>query len=325
MQKIWFWIKNARHVALPQSILPGIIAFILAAKEPSFSWLFGILALIAIALAHLSFNLFDDYFDFKKNDVQIRDKINSSGMRARIGKCNYLISGEATLAQLVRSATIFGILSLAIGIFFLIYWGWPILIFIFLLGFLGISYSAPPLQLSYRGLGEIVVGFLFGPVLMSGLYFAATGVVAPSVWFLSFPIGLLVSNILFTHDIMDFEADKKAGKRTLCVIIGNQKINLIISLFFIFVPYFIVLLGVILHYLPAIKLLSLLTLPHAIMLHYLLSRFIKEPEREFSPAWWMQPMELWKKIKEAGIDWFMIRWYLARNLLMLFSILVLFY
>ena len=324
MQKIWFWIKCARHVALPQSLLPGITAFVLAAKEPSFSWQFGLLALVAIALAHLSFNLFDDYFDFRKNDVQIRDQINSSGMRARIGKCDYLISGEVTLSQLLRSATVFGCFALAIGIFFLIYWGWTVLIFIFLLGFLGIFYSAPPFRFSYRGLGEILIGLVFGPLLMSGLYFVSTGTVTPSVWFLSFPIGLLVSNILFTHDIMDFEADKKSGKRTLCVIIGNQKLNLIVSLLFIFMPYLIVLLGIIFSYLSIWTLFLFITFPQAVMLYYLLVRFIKEPEREFKSAWWLQPMERWKTIKEAGIEWFMIRWYLARNLLVLFCLIMIF-
>ena len=322
MKRIWFWMKNARYVALPQSLLPGITAFALAVKEPSFSWFFGLLALFAIALAHLSFNLFDDYFDFRKNDVQIRNRINSSGMRARIGKCNYLTSGEVTLSQLLRNAIILGSFALATGIFFLIYWGWTVLIFISLLGFLGIFYSAPPFRFSYRGLGEILIGFIFGPLLMSGLYFVSTGVVTPSVWFLSFPIGLLVSNILFTHDIMDFEADKKSGKRTLCVIIGNQKINLIVSLFFIFTPYLIVLLGVIFHYLSIWILFLFITIPHAIMLHYLLVRFVKKPEQEFSPVWWIQPMELWKEIKKSGIDWFMIRWYLARNLLVFFCLII---
>ena len=322
MSRIWFWIKCARYVALPQSFLPGVTAFVLAGREPSFSWGFGLLALVAIALAHLSFNLFDDFFDFKKNDVQIRNKMSSSGMRARIGKCDYLISGEATLPQLLRCAVIFGSLALGIGIFFLLYWGWHILIFIFLLGFLGIFYSAPPFRFSYRGLGELLIGFVFGPLLMSGLYFAATGVLDSAVWFLSFPIGLWVSNILFTHDIMDFEADKKSGKRTLCVIIGNQRVNLMVSLCFIFTPYLIVLYGILFHYLSIWMLSALLTLPQAVKLYSLLVCFVKEPEREFTPAWWMKPMESWDKIKEAGIDWFMIRWYLSRNLVVLFCVVV---
>jgi 1,4-dihydroxy-2-naphthoate octaprenyltransferase len=213
-------------------------------------------------------------------------------------------------------------LALTIGIFFLYHWGLPILIFIFLLGFLGIFYSAPPFRFSYRGLGELLIGLVFGPLLMSGLYFASTGVVHSSVWFLSFPIGLLVSNILFTHDIMDFEADKKSGKKTLCVILGNQRINLVVSLLFIFIPYIIILSGVIFHFLSIWMLLLFVTLPQAVRLHYMLARFIKEPEREFSPVWWIQPMERWEEIKEAGIDWFMIRWYLARNLLVFFCLII---
>lgn len=31
-------------------------------------------------------------------------------------------------------------------------------------------------------------------------------------------------------------------------------------------------------------------------------------------------MEKWRKIEELGIDWFMIRWYLARNMMIYFSL-----
>ncbi len=322
MKRVLFWIKCARYQSFPQSLLPGITALVIASKESTFSWALALLALLAIILAHFSFNLFDDYFDFKKNDVKIREQINSGGMRARIGKCDYLLSGKATLPQLLCAALTFGAFAFAIGLFFLFYWGLPIALFIFLLGFLGISYSGPPFRFSYHGMGELLIGFVFGPLLMSGLYFASSGILSPSIWFLAFPVGLLVSNILFTHDIMDFEADKRSGKQTLCVIINNQKTNLIVSLFFIFIPYLIILTGVVFHYISPYMLLIFITLPHAFKLRYLLVCFVKEPKIEFQPTWWIQPMEQWKAIQEAGIDWFMIRWYLSRNLLVFFCVII---
>ncbi len=36
----------------------------------------------------------------------------------------------------------------------------------------------------------------------------------------------------------------------------------------------------------------------------------------------MGPMEMWDAIKESGIEWFMIRWYLARNLISVFALIV---
>jgi 1,4-dihydroxy-2-naphthoate octaprenyltransferase len=318
LKKIHFWLENARYVSLPQSLLPAITAIFIASSQTTFSIGYALLAVVGVAFTHLSFNLFDDYFDFKKNDVTIRNQLSNNGIRSRIGKCNYLTSGEATTKQLFWAAFTFGMIGLAFGIFFFIVWGFPILVFILVLAFLGIFYSAPPLRISYHGLGELLIGFVFGPLLMAGVCFSSSGVIPTALWFLSFPIGILVSNILFTHDIMDFEADKIGGKKTLAVVVNNQKINLIISLCFIYIPYLIMLSGVIFGFLSPWFCCILLSLPQAIKLHDLLRQFLAYPEKQFYPKWWMQPMEKWEGITKAGIDWFMIRWYLSRNLLMLF-------
>ena len=62
MKKIKFWFKNARPVALPQSVMPAITAFFLAMGQEGFSWWIGILAIVGGCLAHLGMNLADDYF-----------------------------------------------------------------------------------------------------------------------------------------------------------------------------------------------------------------------------------------------------------------------
>lgn len=320
--RILFWINNARHVALPQSLLPAVVALACAWREPAFHWLYALLALVGIAMAHLSFNLFDDYFDYRKSSVNLRDRMASSGMRARIGKCNYITSGKATVKQLLRAALIFGAIAFALGVAIFLYRGFPILIFVAIALSLGLFYSAPPFRLSYHGLGEVVIATVFGPLLMGGIYYAAAGTVNNSLWFISIPVGLLIANIIFTHDIMDFEVDKKLGKKTLCVIINNQFVNLLLSAFFIFIPYLLIICGCLFHFLSPWILLTLLTLPQAIALHYLLWQFVKNPQQKFTPKWWMQPMERWEAIKEAGIDWFMIRWYLSRNLLTLFCLMI---
>jgi 1,4-dihydroxy-2-naphthoate octaprenyltransferase len=96
----------------------------------------------------------------------------------------------------------------------------PGLIWIGLMGlFVGWAYSAPPLKLQGRGIGEfgitagwllVVVGsdfvqrhnFSFGPVA-AGLGFA-----------------LLVANVLYINQFPDIRADAHAGKRTMVVRLG---------------------------------------------------------------------------------------------------------
>ncbi len=317
-----FWLHNARYYALPQSLLPAITAVFMAIKSPAFSWMYAIFALIGVTFLHLSMNLFDDYFDYKKKGVEIRNKMSAGGVRARIDKCAYITESGTTLKQLLFVSVLFGMIALIFGLIIFIKQGYPILIIAISSGILGISYSANPLKFSYRGFGELIIAIIFGPLLMSGVFYASSGEMNPAVWYISIPIGLLVANIAYTHDIMDFDADIAVGKKTLAVIINNKKWILIISGCFILIPYLFIIIGVIFSQLSPWLLLTLITLPQAITLIYLLIEFYKHPEKKFSVRFWMQPMEKWGKIKEAGLDWFMIRWFLSRNLLVFFCIAI---
>jgi 1,4-dihydroxy-2-naphthoate octaprenyltransferase len=53
MNKIKFWIDNARSIALPQSILPSLLAISVSALHDGFSWWMAIVALFGVICAHL--------------------------------------------------------------------------------------------------------------------------------------------------------------------------------------------------------------------------------------------------------------------------------
>ena len=325
-----FWLRNARWIALPQSILPALLAITLAAVQSStFSWYLAVFALLGVIFGHLGINLWDDYFDYKKSDQAVRDRLNSNGIRARIVKCTYLTSGEANLKQLFWVATIFCFASLVLGTVIFIergifvekagYW---ILVIALITAFLGISYSGFPFRFSYHGLGEIVIGLVFGPLLMMGVYIATCGDFSLQLVFISIPVGLLVTNIVYTHSVIDFEADKAMEKKTLAVILKQKNRMNIVSFIILFSPFITILTGVILVILPVVYLFTFIALFHAIYLFKLILDFQKGEKATIAPRRWMGPMERWAGITTAGIDWFMIRWYMARNLLMLFSLLI---
>ena len=89
--------------------------------------------------------------------------------------------------------------------------------------FLCITYSGTIFRFSYRGLGEIIIGLMFGPLLILGIFFSCVGQHSFDILFVSVPVGLLVSNIIFTHSILDYDADIEVNKMTLAVLIGNKK------------------------------------------------------------------------------------------------------
>ncbi|MEG2574089.1 MAG: prenyltransferase [Bacteroides sp.] len=324
MNKISFWLNNARKTALPQSMLPAVLAVCMAFGTDEFEWTPALLSVLGVLLAHLGMNLFDDYFDFLKKGTGIRTELDNAGIRARLAKCDYLLSGKVNIKQLRTVALGLCLSALTLGLIITLYQGLNTLWFMLIAGFLGISYSGLPFRFSYHGGGELLVGILFGPLLMGGVYFASCGTLTPGIWLVSVPVGMLVANILFSHSIMDYEPDKRIHKMTLAVIMnGNRTAMLTASGLFTFVPFIFIGFGVWNGYLPLSYLIVLLTLPMAVSLFYLLYRYVRNPKDSFSPRWWMGPMENWGRIQQAGIDWFMIRWLLSRNLLSFFCLLLL--
>ena len=322
MKQILFWFENARYIALPQSVMPTILSVCMAINAPGFSVIPTIFAMLGVIFGHLGINLLDDYFDFKVKDTSFRLHMTHQGFRARIAKCDYLTSGATTMRHLLIASIVFCVASLACGFAIFLERGMPIVYIALLTALLGISYSGGPLKFSYRGLGELQIGFVFGPLLMTGVYYAACGVFSWSVLFVSVPVGLLVANIVYTHAIMDYEPDKQVGKMTFAVLLRKKKYMLLTTFCILFFSFGSILAGVLYKYLPVKYLFVFLTLPMAISLYNLVKAYIKNPEHTYTPRFWMGPMTDWDKYQAVGIDWFMIRWLLARNLVSFFCLII---
>jgi len=327
--KVMFWLDNARPTALPQSILPAITAVFLSMHSTNFVWWLAVLAVTGVAAAHLGINLFDDYFDVKKKKQTYREEIVHKGMRARIGKTPYLTSGQATENQLLAVSFIFCGIALLIGSVILWYWVqdgnlkyYTILYIAALTAFFGIQYSAPPLRLSYHGLGEIVIFIVFGLLNMLGVGVAASGEFSKELILISIPVGLLVMNIVYIHSILDFIPDKEVGKSTLAVLLNNQKAMLVLLFFVIFVPFLSIIIGIILKICGLKYLFVFLLLPMAITLFKMMIDFVNHPDKQFTPKFWLGPFNQWKTIKEYKLEWFMIRWLTARNLISFFCLII---
>jgi len=307
---------------LPQSLLPAVVATCLAYSSPGFSWWWAVLAVLGVAFGHLGINLWDDYFDYKKDHQAIRNRLNSNGIRARIAKCDYLNSKQANTKQLFFAASFFCAIALSVGMIIFLKRGIFILIISAITALIGFFYSAPPLRLSYRGLGELLIGFVFGPLLMSGVYFSACGHFSPQLLFISIPIGLLVANIVYTHSVIDFQADKALEKKTLAVLLAKKKPMNFVSFLFIFLPFLIIIIGIFFEILSIYYAFVFVILYMAIYLFRIILLFQNGLRGKIQPKWWMGTMENWQKIETAGIDWFMIRWYLSRNLLVCFCLII---
>jgi len=331
------WMRNGRSEALVQSIMPAITAVVFASRQDGFCWWMALLAIVGVACAHLAMNIADDWFDYKVDMKGDRDRVIRKGFRAMTAKYPYLTDGSETLASTARAIAAFTICALVCGLAIFIprtlqagFGGpdgsWWIAAIVAACAFLGAFYSAPPLKLAYRGLGELVIGIIFGPLLMSGVYYASCGRMDWSIFAISIPIGLLVMNILFTHSFIDMPSDTESNKMTFARVLKSQKLCLAFSYKLNLLPFVLVIAAVVAKMLHPVYLIVLLALPRALWLCSSLHRFVnrKEGEKDVPdmPPAWLGPMmkDKWAGIREAGIDWFLMRWMCARNILSAFCL-----
>jgi len=81
----------------------------------------------------------------------------------------------------------------------------------------GLFYTAPPIKLAYRGLGELAVALSFGPGIVLGTYYVLRGYYSSEAMLAGGVLGLLIGSVLVINEFRDAETDLAAGKRTLAV------------------------------------------------------------------------------------------------------------
>lgn len=76
-------------------------------------------------------------------------------------------------------------------------------------------------HLSRRALGDVLVFVFFGIVPVVGTFFALTGRFTATAFLLGLGVGAMVDTLLVVNNIRDIDNDRRAGKRTLIVLIGR--------------------------------------------------------------------------------------------------------
>ena len=84
-------------------------------------------------------------------------------------------------------------------------------------------YSGGPLPIARLPVGEIFAGGLLGVVLIVLAAFVQTGSVDPRVVWLGLPSSTLIATILSVNNACDIEGDRKAGRRTLAIVLGRDR------------------------------------------------------------------------------------------------------
>jgi len=206
------WFKAARAPFLVVSIIPSILAGLIARYHGAFNaTLFGLVTL-GVVMAHSSADFIDDYFDFRKGNL---------GNKAKQFHDSPLIDGKVTPGQVMAAAILCLAVAGGTGVYALLKVGAPVLWMMGLGGFIVFFYTSPPFKLNYRGLGETALLVAFGPMIVGGVYFVLIPRFALEPLLASIPLGIFTMNVGLVSNTFDHDDDVKSGKRTFPVRFGQ--------------------------------------------------------------------------------------------------------
>jgi 1,4-dihydroxy-2-naphthoate octaprenyltransferase len=222
-------------------------------------WPAFLLSVLGVILLHGGANVVNDYFDHRYH-VDTAEVSGSFGYESRV-----LIRGLLTPRQVLTIGIGIYALAIPIGLYLINLRGMTILL-LGVIGFItGVGYTARPVALKYRALGEIAVFVMFGPLMVSGAYFVQMGAFSSRVVWISVPFGIFVALVLFANNIRDIGFDGQAGIHTAATILGGTRSARVYQ-FFVLLPYVLIGGMVANGMLSAFALLTLLSLPPAFKL-----------------------------------------------------------
>jgi 1,4-dihydroxy-2-naphthoate octaprenyltransferase len=211
------WLVISRASVLPMTLTAAAIAGLLAAyQDENVRWGLFALATVGLVLAHVANNLMNDLFDLEVG-------ADSDSYPRALYAPHPVLSGTISRRGLLTAAIAINAADLAILIVLFVFRGWPMIAFA-LGGFLlSVAYTAPPLRLKKHGLGEPTVLVVWGPLMVGGAYYAATGHFPFGVFVASLAYALLCAAVLMGKHIDKIPWDAPDGTHTLPVLLGESK------------------------------------------------------------------------------------------------------
>jgi 1,4-dihydroxy-2-naphthoate polyprenyltransferase len=267
------FMMAVRAYSFPASVIPiiyGSIIAVLFNPGIKFNYFHFALALIGSVAIHITTNLINDIYDFKKG-LDKEDK----EIGIPHGGSQVLSMGLVSKSFMKTTTVITTLLAVGIGVYLYIFAGiWIVYLSIF--GLLSaVFYTASPFALKYKALGDIQVFLSFGTGMTLGAYIVQTHEFSWIPVILSIPFGLLIDAILHSNNIRDLNFDGKFGVKTLPILIG-ERLSFYFYYFLILGAYSSIIIFVALKLLPWFALLNLITFPSALKLLKMLKDYPQE-------------------------------------------------
>ena len=206
------WLISTRAAVLIMTFISGALAGIYAIRSGEFNVWAWLLVTFGLILSHATNNLLNDYTDY------VRGVDQDNYYRAQYGP-QPLVHGLLTKRQLLTYAGVTGLIALAMGLS-LVFWRGGLTLLLLASGVFFVLFYTWPLK--YIALGELAVLIVWGPLMIGGGYYVITGAWDWWVVIASLPYALGVTGVIFGKHIDKYLQDKERRIHTLPVVIGEK-------------------------------------------------------------------------------------------------------
>ena len=206
------WMLAARPKTLAAAVVPVLVGCALAHYYGAFQWIPALACLFFAMLMQIAANLINDLFDYLKG----------SDGEDRVGPLRATAQGWISMPAMKKGIFLVILLACLIGSTLIFYGGWlMILVGCFCAAF-AYCYTSGPYPLAYNGLGDIAVIAFFGLVAVGFTCYVQTLCWTTVIIFSGLATGMVVNTLLVLNNYRDRDSDRKAGKRTIVVRLGES-------------------------------------------------------------------------------------------------------
>jgi 1,4-dihydroxy-2-naphthoate octaprenyltransferase len=211
------WISATRPKTLAAGAVPVAVGTALAGTVTSIDWAVAGGCLAGALLIQIGCNFANDAFDALKG----------ADTAARVGPQRAVAAGLISARAMLAATVVVLACALGLGLWLSTIGGWPILALGVLSLLCAVAYTGGPYPLAYIGLGDLFVVLFFGLFAVLGsAWLQIADMAAPGLpalwWWVAVGLGLQAATIICVNNLRDIATDAPAGKRTLCVRLGDR-------------------------------------------------------------------------------------------------------
>jgi 1,4-dihydroxy-2-naphthoate octaprenyltransferase len=210
------WVAGARPRTLPAAVVPVVVGSGVALGYGRFSAWRAALALVVALALQVGVNYANDYSDGVRGTDEVR-----------VGPVRLVASGLARPRHVLAAAMICCLIAGIAGLVLAAATSWWLL----LVGAVAMAaawfYTGGSRPYGYRALGEVSVFLFFGLIAVAGTAYVQMQSVAWLAVAAAVPVGLLACALLTINNLRDIPTDRQTGKRTLAVVLGDERTRLL--------------------------------------------------------------------------------------------------